>query len=199
MILNLILFDLMLTFSYIFYRFLSKKFHLRVKSKNIKKHCFDILELIFYGSIVYFLYNKRFFDNQYFMIYIISLISFGFVLEVPGVDKTVPNFKLWNLNKMIAIVILIIITFYCGKNNIINKRNLIITSFSSSIFVYYLIRSYYKNNFKTFHPHHWQIFWYLSLLFVPICFKTKFLSAMYLAFFSHGIIAHSAASILKDD
>lgn len=59
--------------------------------------------------------------------------------------------------------------------------------------------SYKKNKFKPFYPHHLQVFFIVSIFILPTNNKTKFLSAMYLSFFAHGIIAHSAASMLKNN
>ena len=50
-----IIFNLMLIFSYVFYRNLANKFQLRIKNKTLQKHIFDISDLILYGSIFYLL------------------------------------------------------------------------------------------------------------------------------------------------
>ena len=199
-----IIFNLMLIFSYVFYRNLANKFQLRIKNKTLQKHIFDISDLILYGSIFYLLvFNNSSalsFDIYYAITFIISLAIFGFVLEIPGVDKTVPNIKSWNKNKFIAIILTIIFTIVLGKDIfVLNKRNILIFLNSSIILTLACFLSYDKNKFKTFHPHHWQIFLLVSLIIIPNNNKTKFLSAMYLSFFAHGIIAHSAASLIKNE
>lgn len=199
-----IIFNLMLIFSYVFYTNLANKYRLRIKDKTLKKHIFDISDLILYGSIFYLLvFNNSSalsFDIYYAITFIISLAIFGFVLEIPGVDKTVPNIKSWNKNKFIAIIFTIIFTIVLGKDIfVLNKRNILIFLNSSIILILACFLSYNKNKFKTFHPHHWQIFLLVSIIIIPNNNKTKFLSAMYLSFFAHGIIAHSAASLIKNE
>ena len=204
MLLKLFIFEIMLFISYIFYRFLARQFNLRVKNKSFERHSKDIIDLLIYGFIIFififFKNNANYFDKSYIIYFFISLVMFGLILEIPGVDSTVPNFKNWNSNKIVAVISLLVLTYVNGKSNfVLNKRNgglmvyLIIFSMVTSI------TSYQKNKMKTFHPHHWQIFWFLSLIMVPNLLKTKILSAMYVSFFAHGIIAHSAASILKDE
>ena len=201
---NLFLFELMLIFSYIFYRLISHIFNLRVKKKNFCRNIIDIFDLILYGTIFYLLnFNHPLslkFDFYYVIIFIISLVIFGFVLEIPGVDKTLPNIKSWNLNKICAIVFVLLLTYFLGKDIfVLNKRNKLILVNFFIIMVIVLLLSYKENKFKTFHPHHWQIFLLVSLIIIPNNNKTKFLSAMYLSFFAHGIIAHSAASLIKNE
>ena len=199
-----IIFNLMLIFSYVFYRNLANKFQLRIKNKTLQKHIFDISDLILYGSIFYLLvFNNPSalpFDIYYAITFIISLAIFGFILEIPGVDKTVPNIKSWNINKFIAIIFTIIFTIVLGKDIfVLSKRNILIFLNTLIILTLACFLSYDKNKFKTFHPHHWQIFLLVSLIIIPNNNKTKFLSAMYLSFFAHGIIAHSAASLIKNE
>lgn len=199
-----IIFNLMLIFSYVFYRNLANKFQLRIKNKTLQKHIFDISDLILYGSIFYLLvFNNPLalpFDIYYAITFIISLAIFGFILEIPGVDKTVPNIKSWNINKFIAIIFTIIFTIVLGKDIfVLSKRNILIFLNTLIILILACFLSYNKNKFKTFHPHHWQIFLLVSLIIIPNNNKTKFLSAMYLSFFAHGIIAHSAASLIKNE
>ena len=199
-----IIFNLMLIFSYVFYRNLANKFQLRIKNKTLQKHIFDISDLILYGSIFYLLvFNNPSalpFDIYYAITFIISLAIFGFILEIPGVDKTVPNIKSWNINKFIAIIFTIIFTIVLGKDIfVLSKRNILIFLNTLIILILACFLSYNKNKFKTFHPHHWQIFLLVSLIIIPNNNKTKFLSAMYLSFFAHGIIAHSAASLIKNE
>ena len=199
-----IIFNLMLIFSYVFYRNLANKFQLRIKNKTLQKHIFDISDLILYGSIFYLLvFNNPSalpFDIYYAITFIISLAIFGFILEIPGVDKTVPNIKSWNINKFIAIIFTIIFTIVLGKDIfVLSKRNILIFLNTLIILTLACFLSYNKNKFKTFHPHHWQIFLLVSIIIIPNNNKTKFLSAMYLSFFAHGIIAHSAASLIKNE
>ncbi len=199
-----IIFNLMLIFSYVFYRNLADKYRLRIKDKTLQKHIFDISDLILYGSIFYLLVftnpSALPFDIYYAITFIISLAIFGFVLQIPGVDKTVPNIKSWNKNKFIAIILTIIFTMVLGKDIfVLNKRNILIYLNSIIILILACFLSYNKNKFKTFHPHHWQIFLLVSIIIIPNNNKTKFLSAMYLSFFAHGIIAHSAASLIKNE
>lgn len=199
-----IIFNLMLIFSYVFYRNLADKYRLRIKDKTLQKHIFDISDLILYGSIFYLLVftnpSALPFDIYYAITFIISLAIFGFVLQIPGVDKTVPNIKSWNKNKFIAIILTIIFTIILGKDIfVLNKRNILIYLNSLIILILACFLSYNKNKFKTFHPHHWQIFLLVSIIIIPNNNKTKFLSAMYLSFFAHGIIAHSAASLIKNE
>jgi hypothetical protein len=194
----------MLIFSYVFYRNLADKYRLRIKDKTLQKHIFDISDLILYGSIFYLLVftnpSALPFDIYYAITFIISLAIFGFVLQIPGVDKTVPNIKSWNKNKFIAIILTIIFTIILGKDIfVLNKRNILIYLNSLIILILACFLSYNKNKFKTFHPHHWQIFLLVSIIIIPNNNKTKFLSAMYLSFFAHGIIAHSAASLIKNE
>lgn len=201
---NLFLFELMLIFSYVFYRLISHIFNLRVKKKNFCRNIIDIFDLILYGTIFYLLnFNHPLslkFDFYYVIIFIISLVIFGFVLEIPGVDKTVPNIKSWNKNKFIAIIFTIVFTIVLGKDIfVLSKRNILIFLNTLIILALACFLSYNKNKFKTFHPHHWQIFLLVSLIIIPNNNKTKFLSAMYLSFFAHGIIAHSAASLIKNE
>ncbi len=204
MLLNIIFFEFMLFFSYIFFRILAKKLNFRMKDKIIKKHIIDIFDLLIYGFIVYlfvFLKNNgSYFDSEYIFIYLISLILFGFLLEIPGVTKPLPQLKSWNFNKFIVISILFLISYHLGGELLVlDKINIGLLSYLILTIIISLIMSYKKNKFKTFHPHHWQIFWFISLIIQPISYSTKILSAMYLSFFAHGIIAYSAASIIKDD
>ena len=198
---KLFLFEIMLFFSYVLFRIIADKFNLKVKNKTFKTHCKDILDLSFYGFInylfVFFKDNGLYFDKFYVLYFFISLILFGFILEIPGVGDTVPNIKKWNSNKVIAIIFLMTLTYLNGKNIfILNKRNGALILYLILFSMITLITSYKKNRFKTFHPHHWQIFWFLSLFIIPSISKTRLLSSMFVSFFAHGIIAHSAASIL---
>ena len=204
MLLNIIFFEFMLFFSYIFFRFLAKKFNFRMKDKSFKKHIVDIFDLLIYGFIVYlFIFLKTngfYFDFEYLFAYLCSLVLFGFLLEIPGVAKPLPELKSWNFNKLIVISILLLLTYnYAKELFVFNKRNIGLLFYLIITIIISLIMSYKKNKFKTFHPHHWQIFWFISLIIQPISFQTKILSAMYLSFFAHGVIAYSAASIIKDD
>ena len=203
MLLNIVFFEIMLFISYVFYRYLAGKYNLRMKSKNLDKHIIDIIDLLIYGFIVYlfnfFKNNGMYFDSEYVIIYFISLVLFGFILEIPGVATPLPELKSWNYNKLIGIVILLILTYHFGKDLLIfNKRNISLLMYLIITIIIACISSYHKNKFKTFHPHHWQIFWFISLVIIPISYPTKILSAIYLSFFSHGIISYSAASIIKD-
>lgn len=194
----------MLFFSYFFFRILAKKFNFRMKDKPFKKHIIDIFDLLIYGFIVYlFIFLKNngyYFDFEYVLIYLFSLILFGFLLEIRGVAKPLPQLKSWNFNKIIVISGLFLLTYYFGKELfVLNKRNVGLLSYLIITIIISTVMSYKKNKFKTFHPHHWQIFWFISLIILPISYPTKILSAMYLSFFAHGVIAYSAASIIKDD
>lgn len=199
-----IIFNLMLIFSYVFYRNLANRYQLRMKNKTLQKHIIDVFDLVLYGSIFYLLvfnYPSALpFDIYYAITFIISLAIFGFILEIPGVDKTVPNIKSWNINKFIAIIFTIIFTIVLGKDIfVLSKRNILIFLNTLIILTLACFLSYNKNKFKTFHPHHWQIFLLVSIIIIPNNNKTKFLSAIYLSFFAHGIIAHSAASLIKNE
>ena len=172
MLFKVFIFELMLFFSYVFYRNLAKRYQLRVKQKDNKRHIRDIIDLSFYGLIVYlfifFNNNGLFFDYEYILIYFVSLITFGFVLEIPGVAKPLPQIKSWNLNKLIAIILFLTLSYNCGKDIlIVNPRNIALLLYFMIILIMTLITSYYKNKLQTYHPHHWQIFWFLSLV-VPI-------------------------------
>ena len=199
-----IIFNLMLIFSYVFYINLANRYQLRKKDKTLKKHIIDIFDLVLYGTIFYLLVfcnpSSLPFDKYYMITFIISLTIFGFVLEIPGVDNTVPNIKSWNKNKLITILLTIIFTIILGKDiSILSKRNILFFLNTLIILTLACFLSYNKNKFKTFHPHHWQIFLLVSIIIIPNNNKTKFLSAMYLSFFAHGIIAHSAASLIKNE
>lgn len=204
MLLNVVFFEIMLFISYVFYRYLAGKYNLRMKSKNLDKHIIDIIDLLLYGFIVYlfnfFKNNGTYFDSEYVIIYFISLVLFGFILEIPGVATPLPELRSWNYTKLIVITIILIITNYFGREIfILNKRNISLLTYLIITIIIACILSYNKNKFKTFHPHHWQIFWFISLIIIPVSYPTKILSAIYLSFFSHGIISYSAASIIKND
>uniref|UniRef100_A0A6C0IT61 Uncharacterized protein n=1 Tax=viral metagenome TaxID=1070528 RepID=A0A6C0IT61_9ZZZZ len=200
---KILYFEILLFFSYIFYRILSKKFKLRVKAKDINRHTKDIIDLLLYGLIIFLLVfyqnNGTQFDLKYVLLFIISLVLFGLLLEIPGVGDTVPNFKSWRPTKFIGMIILIIISFYCGTECLVlNNRNINLILIMLSILLVKFVTKYKKNIKLIFHPHHWQIFGFLSLFVIPNNINTKVLSAIYLSFFAHGIIAHSAASIFKN-
>ena len=203
MFLNMLLFEIMLFFSYVLFRNISQCYKLRVKVKNSNKHLKDIFDLLFYGLIFYlavFYNNSHYFNFGYALLFYFSIISFGFLLEIPGVGDTLPNIKTWNLNKILSMFLLLIITIYCSKENIrFSSINILITIFTSIILIIKFIINYKKNKLKSFHPHHWQVFWFLGLFISPYTVRSRFLSALYLSFFSHGIIAHSAASMFKDN
>ena len=193
----------MLSISYLFFRTLAKKFNFNMREKTYDKHFQDTLDLIVYGSVVYFfnfLNNKISIDFSYIITFYISLLLFGFFLKIPGVGETVPNIRKWNKNKIIFTLLFTILVFYLNNNNkIFSNQNKI---FLFSLFLYLLtlfFKLYKKDKYKTFHPHHWQIFWFLSLLIKPNDIKTKILSSIFLSMFSHGIICYSAAPIYKDE
>ena len=50
-----IIFNLMLIFSYVFYRNLANRYQLRMKNKTLQKHIIDVFDLVLYGSIFYLL------------------------------------------------------------------------------------------------------------------------------------------------
>ena len=204
MLLNIFIFEIMLFISYIFYRYIGGNYNLRMKSKNLDKHITDIIDLLIYGFIVYlfnFFKNKGiYFDSEYIIIYFISLVLFGFLLEIPGVATPLPKLTSWNYNKLIIMFLASLITYFFGKEVLsFNKRNIGLLTYLTVAIIIACIISYRKNKFKTFHPHHWQIFWFISLVIIPKSYSTKILSAIYLSFFSHGIISYSAASIIKND
>ena len=203
MVKKILYFEIMLFLSYIFYRMLSKKFKLRVKVKDTNKHIKDIIDLLLYGLIiflfVFYQNNSTYFDLKYVILFIISLVLFGLLLEIPGAGDTIPNFKNWKPIKFIGMIILIVTSFYCGTECLVlNQRNINLVLLMITILLIKFITKYKKNIKLVFHPHHWQIFGFLSLFVIPNNFNTKVLSAIYLSFFAHGIIAHSAASIFKD-
>lgn len=200
---EILFFNLMLIASYVLFRKCGSIFNFRMKNKSNKKHLFDIFDLLLYGTIVYliiFFKNKIKFKTSYFTTFIISLLSFGFILKIPGVGEPLPNIKKWNKNKIIVSSLFAILIYYLNKENkILTNQNIF---FMKIIFIYIIIAliiSYKKNKLKTFHPHHWQIFWVLSLLVVPNNLKTQLLSSILLSMFAHGIICYSAASIIKHD
>jgi hypothetical protein len=204
MFLKFIIFEIMLFFSYVLFRNISKCYKLRVKEKDFNRHLVDIFDLLFYGLVFYLIVfyqkNEQYFDIKYILLYYFCIISFGFLLEIPGVGDTVPNIKKWNLNKILSMILLIFVTIFCSKEAVFfNKINILMTILIGIILLVKFISNYNKNKLKSFHPHHWQVFWFLSLFISPYTVKSKFLSALYLSFFSHGVIAHSAASMFKDD
>ena len=203
MFLKLIFFEIMLFFSYVLFRNISNCYKLRVKEKDFKRHLIDVFDLLFYGLVIYLLVfyqkNEIYFDFKYVLLYYFCIISFGFLLEIPGVGDTVPNIRKWNLNKILSMILLVIITIFCCKEAVVfNSYNLLMSIIIGVTLLFKFIANYKKNNLGTFHPHHWQVFWFLSLFISPHTVKSKFLSALFLSFFSHGIIAHSAASMFKD-
>ena len=196
-------FEFMLFISYIFYRIIANIFNLKRKDKSKLRHIKDIIDLLKYGSIIYlfvFINNQTFFDLNYALLYMISLIICGFTLQIPGVGETFPNIKKWNKNKLFMIIILLTMTYVLNKGNFIfDKRNNTILSFFIIYSMVTILIAYKKNNLKTIHPHHWQVFWVLSFLIIPKDLKTQMLSSIYLSMFAHGIICYSAASLIKDD
>ena len=200
---EILLFHLMLILSYVLFRKFGLTFNFRMKNKSNQRHINDIIELLLYGSIIYlviFRKNKIKFDCIYFITFLISLISFSFILKIPGVGDPLPNIKKWNKNKIIVSTLFACFIWYLNKgNNILTKQNLFFMKLIFLFLIIALIISYKKNRLKTFHPHHWQIFWFLSLLIIPKDNKTKLLSSIFLSMFAHGIICYSAASIINDD
>tara|TARA_B100000161_G_scaffold261990_1_gene231134 strand:+ start:57 stop:665 length:609 start_codon:yes stop_codon:yes gene_type:complete len=200
---NFFYFELMLFCSYIFYRYLAKIFNLKRKSKTSNRHIEDIFDLLKYGIIIYlliFLHNSSFFNIKYILFYFVSLTIAGFILEIPGVGDTLPNIKKWNKNKFTVMVLFLTMTYLLNKGNFtFDKRNNSILFFFIIFSIITLIISYKQNKFKTLHPHHWQIFLFLSLLIKPKDVKTQILSSIFLSLYSHGIICYSAASIFKHD
>ena len=205
---QIIFFIGMLIISYFLFRSFGSKrnkldlFHFRMRDKSNEKHLIDILELLFYGVTIYktiFYENILMFDSYYIITFFISLISFGILLKIPGVGETVPNISKWNSNKILITILFILLSFYLNKgNNIFSSQNILFFKLLAVYLSIILVISYKKDKFKTFHPHHWQIFWFLSLLIKPINLKTKILSAIFLSMFSHGIICYSASSIISD-
>jgi hypothetical protein len=200
---KILYFEILLFFSYIFYRILSKKFKLRVKVKDINRHTKDIIDLLLYGLIIFLLVfyqnNGTQFDLNYVILFITSLVLFGLLLEIPGAGDTVPNFKNWGPTKFIGMIILIITSLYYGTECLVlNQKNINLILLMITILLIKFIIKYKENTKLIFHPHHWQIFGFLSLFVIPNNINTKVLSAIYLSFFAHGIIAHSAASIFKN-
>jgi len=200
---KILYFEIMLFLSYIFYRILSNKIKLRVQVKDINRHIKDIIELLSYGLIIFLIVfyqnNGTQFDLNYVILFITSLILFGLLLEIPGAGDTVPNFKNWAPIKFIGMIILIVTSFYCGTECLVlNQRNINLVLLMITILLINFIIKYKENIKLVFHPHHWQIFGFLSLFVIPNNINTKVLSAIYLSFFAHGIIAHSAASIFKN-
>lgn len=194
----------MLFFSYILFRNISNCYKLRVKEKDFNRHLVDIFDLLFYGLVFYLLVfyqkNQQHFDIKYVLLYYFCIISFGFLLEIPGVGDTIPNIKKWNLNKILSMILLVIVTIFCSKEAIIfSKINILMAIVTIMITFIKFITKIKTNKLKSFHPHHWQVFWFLGLFISPHTIRSKFLSALYLSFFSHGVIAHSAASMFKDD
>ena len=193
----------MLISSYVLFRKFGLTFNFRMKEKSNDKHFFDIIELLLYGTFTYmiiFFKNKIKFDCIYFITFLISLISFSFILKIPGVGDPLPNIKKWNKNKIIVSTLFACFIWYLNKgNNIITKKNIFFMKIIFTYLIIALIISYRKNKLKTFHPHHWQIFWFLSLLIIPKDNKTKLLSSIFLSMFVHGVTCYSAASIINHD
>ena len=183
---KILYFEILLFFSYIFYRILSKKFKLRVKVKDINRHTKDIIDLLLYGLIIFLLVFYQNNGTQFDLNYVILFI-------------TVPNFKNWGPTKFIGMIILIITSLYYGTECLVlNQKNINLILLMITILLLKFIIKYKENTKLIFHPHHWQIFGFLSLFVIPNNINTKVLSAIYLSFFAHGIIAHSAASIFKN-
>lgn len=206
MILNLVLFELMLVIGYVYYRFVANKFNFRKKDKRYKQHLKDIVDLLIYGSII-FLLNKNSFVNPvvaiiYFVMFFVNLYVVGYILEIPTLAVPVTKVNEWSKRKISLIILLTIFTIYSTKDlYVLNQRNIALITFLatfaiSTSFRYYLNK---KNKRKQkFHPHHWQIFWYLALFVAPYDLLSIFISNFFLSMFAHGIISYSAASILED-
>mgnify|MGYP001270517144 CR=1 FL=1 len=171
--------------------------------KTNSRHYQDIFDLIKYSSVVYFfnlLNNNISFDFTYIITFITSLILFGFFLKIPGVGETIPNIKNWNINKFIFTILFIILVCYLNSDNkIFSNQNKVFLLILSIYLLNLFFKIYRKDKNRIFHPHHWQIFWFLSLLIKPNDIKSKLLSSIFLSMFSHGIICYSAASIINDE
>lgn len=206
MILNLVLFELMLIIGYIYYRFIAKKFNFRKKDKKFKQHLKDIVDLLIYGSIIFLLNQNSNIDPIigiiYFVMFFVNLYVVGYILEVPSLAVPVTRINEWSKRKISSIILLTIFTIYSTKDlYVLNERNIALLTFLGTFAIatsyrYYLNRKNKKK--QKFHPHHWQIFWYLALFVAPYDLLSMFISNFFLSMFAHGIISYSAASILED-
>ena len=206
MILNLVLFELMLVIGYVYYRFVANKFNFRKKDKRYKQHLKDIVDLLIYGSII-FLLNKNSFINPvvaiiYFVMFFVNLYVVGYILEIPTLAVPVTKVNEWSKRKISLIILLTIFTIYSTKDlYVLNKRNIALITFLATFAISTSYRYYLNKRNKRkqkFHPHHWQIFWYLALFVAPYDLLSIFISNFFLSMFAHGIISYSAASILED-
>lgn len=206
MILNLVLFELMLIIGYVYYRFIAQKFNFRKKDKKYNQHIKDLVDLLIYGSIIFILNKNSYIDPVksiiYFIMFFVNLYLVGFILEVPSIAVPITKINKWSKKKISLIILLTVFTIYSTKNLYeFNQRNIALLTFLGSFIIATSYRYFVnkKNKKKqSFHPHHWQIFWYLALFIAPYDLLTMFISNFFLSMFAHGIISYSAASILED-
>ena len=84
MILNLVLFEIMLFISYIYFRIISRKLKFRRKEKTNNKHIKDIIDLMMYGSLIFILNGNIYFNHYYILSFFINLVIISKLAKITG-------------------------------------------------------------------------------------------------------------------
>ena len=149
---ELIFFYLMLIITYIYFRSISNYCKFKKNKKSIKEHINDILDILIYGTVIYYICikdNKEYVINKYYLLLtLITILAIGYIMEIPNIAEPISNYKKWKKNKLILILLFSIIVYnLCTDCFIANNTN-IFKSYQIVLLLFItILQSYNLNKF----------------------------------------------------